>query len=1016
MDYLINCLVLEPLTQIFQFVYLIFHKLTAHYGISIILLSVFSSVLLVPLNRKIRETVQKEKRIEEILKPQIKDIRDKYKGADRNLAIKRLYSRYSYSPFYSVRSILGVLIQLPFMIGAYLMLKNNANLNGVSFIGISDLSQPDGLFFGFNLLPGVMLLVNVATAYFSSWFSFKEKITSVTIGIVFFIILYSAPACMLIYWTGNNIIQLVEALYKRVYVLKILQEKFKQKISQTITGFSFKNNEVKNFRKNIILLYVRNREFFFLIGLVILSIWWIVLHYAFKLDMYCSVHQWDANCKNVIFFKIFQLISFDSVSMAMTIIMIGYLFMMVKRPLIEYVNKNSPQKLLHSDIPFFICLIIVGISLVLIANTFKFQKLNGAVDIFLLGIIFCLFYWNKLKSIFCKLNLSSDIRRKGKKLYFPSVLILTGLVSVYCPMELYFSSIEDLGLDFYQLLKILIPFYIVLLAVSFFVYVISTKKIKELLSFVTVVTATIAVLYAMIFVPNFGTLIDFTFTSAELMSTPRVLLFQDLSVILISAILVYLLIKFKKLRLISTVVYVFVFYIYAYPVYLVIKNSDVLNTRTITSNAISKEEQIQNIKTALTFSKKENILVIILDAFTGGNIRELVKTHPELSNDLDGFTWYEDTMTLGVPTAAGAQSIISGDNVDPIKMQDDIGIKLANRISHGWAQFINYLTDKSFDVTLQHSVWLKPNILYEYISNREKTLFFSDHIGPIWRPTMATPNIVRELTNDGTEIEENSFSVPNFVRTYGFYSITPNSRKYLMYNNGSWRGNGGSLSQISQLLDWANLKLLEKMPTVDEHKSPQYKLFHFITTHPPYFVNSSCKLTQKDLGAQKNADGTVVGHMNTELCSLSVLTRLFKWMKANNVYDNTQIYITSDHGGYTVDDSRFIHNSLNSVYYALLLVKPKNSNGALKINSDYLMKNSDIALFIKHSFGDELSKEPYKNKERVRISVDNDWNQTGNTQNFTHGVIVRGSMFNKDNWSEVSDKKEIFNLKSLLTD
>jgi len=256
MDYLINCLVLEPLTQIFQFVYLIFHKLTAHYGISIILLSVFSSVLLVPLNRKIRETVQKEKRIEEILKPQIKDIRDKYKGADRNLAIKRLYSRYSYSPFYSVRSILGVLIQLPFMIGAYLMLKNNANLNGVSFIGISDLSQPDGLFFGFNLLPGVMLLVNVATAYFSSWFSFKEKITSVTIGIVFFIILYSAPACMLIYWTGNNIIQLVEALYKRVYVLKILQEKFKQKISQTITGFSFKNNEVKNFRKNIILLYV----------------------------------------------------------------------------------------------------------------------------------------------------------------------------------------------------------------------------------------------------------------------------------------------------------------------------------------------------------------------------------------------------------------------------------------------------------------------------------------------------------------------------------------------------------------------------------------------------------------------------------------------------------------------------------------------------------------------------------------------------------------------------------------
>lgn len=1020
MDYLINCLILEPLTQIFLFVYLLFYKLTSHYGISIILLSVFTSVLLVPLNRKIRETVQVEKKIENILKPQLKEISESYKGAQRNLAIKRLYSRYSYSPLYSVRSILGVLIQLPFMVGAYLMLKNNTSLNEVVFLGISDLGRPDGLL-GFNLLPAVMLGVNIATAYFSSWFSFREKITSVVIGFVFFLILYSAPACMLIYWTGNNIIQLLETLYKRIYVLRQLQDKVKDKFSKTITELSSKRNEGRNLRKNILIFYVRNREICFFVGLVLLSIVWAVIHYAFKLDMFCSMHTDDANCTGAFVLKIFRRISFNRVSVVMTLILAVFLFMIVKRTIIDYLSRNTPRKLLHSDVPVIYALLIAGVLLILISNTFKFHKSNGAVDIILVGVLFCLVYVRKAKSIMQTLNLSSDVRRKARKLFFPSVLVITGLIAVYSPINLYFSAVDDLGLNYYQLLEILIPFYVVLFSVCLFVYAVSTYKLREWLGLGSVFFSIIALLYAMMFVPKFGSLMDFIFISADLMGTPRVLLFQDIAIILSTFVLLYLLFKFRKLRFISTLLYVFAFYIYAYPAYLTVRNNNSLNSRAH-SQVDNREEQIQNIKKAVTFSKKENILVIILDAFTGGNIRELVQIHPELLTDLDGFTWYEDTMTLGQHTSAGAQSIISGDNVDPIKFQDDIGVPLANRISQGWSQFINYLTDKKFDVTIQHSVWLMPNILNEYLSNKDKTLFLPEHFGPVWRPTMANPHLVKELAKDDTDLEQdNDFRVAGFLRTYGFYTIMPNSRKYLAYNGGNWRGTGGAGSQS---FDWANLKLLEKMPIVGDDKAPQYKLFHFITTHAPYFMNSSCKLIKEDLSTRNNADGTNVGHLNTEYCSLTILTNLFKWMKANNVYDNTQIYITSDHADHSlVDDSRLRANNIQSIKapignasYALLLAKPKNSNGPMKTNSDYLMKTSDIALLIRHSLGDELDKEPYKNKKRVRINVQHDWGQTGNTQNLIGGFVVRGSMFNKDNWTVVSDKNEILNLKTLLTD
>lgn len=1025
MDFLINSFFLEPLKQIFQFVYLVFFKLTAHYGISITLLSVFTSVLLVPLNRRIRETVQIEKRIENILKPQLKDIKEKYRGAERNLATKRLYSRYSYSPLYSVRSILGVLIQLPFMIGAYLMLKNNTNLNEIAFLGITDLSKPDGLFFGFNVLPSVMLSVNIATAYLSSWFTFKEKITSVTIGIVFFIILYSAPACMLLYWTGNNIIQLLETLYKRIYILKRLQEKFRQKISQTITDISYKKMKFKNIRKNILVFYVKNREIFFLIGLVLFSVLWAVIHYAFKLDMYCSINTDDANCTRALVLKIFRRVSFDTVSLSMTLFLAAYLFIIVKRTLIDYLNKNSPRKLLHSDAPALYVLLIIGVALVLISNTLNFYKINGAVEIILLSLVFCVFYAKKAKSIFIILNLSSDIRKKTKKLFFPSILVLTGLIAVYSPIKLYFSAVGDLGVSFSQLLKILISFYVILFAVCYFVYVISSNKLKEWISIGAVLSASIALLYAMIFVPNFGTLMDFNFTAATLMGTPRVLLFQDMAIILTVALFVHLLIKLKKIRLIATVLYVFSFYIYAYPTYLAGKNHEVLNTQNkVVQTANNKEVQIQNIKTALTFSKKENILVIILDAFTGGNIRELVNIHPELLNDLDGFTWYEDTMTLGQPTSAGAQSIISGDNVDPIKLQEDIGEPLVNRINEGWSQFINYLTNKSFDVTIQNSIWLNPDIISTFLTNKEKTLFFNDYVGPIWRPTMASPNIVFDLIKKDSKqtFHENIINPDFFVKTYGLYSILPNSIKNLAYNDGMWRGNGDYANQ--QLLDWANLKLLEMMPSLGEDSAPQYKLFHFITTHPPYLLNSRCELIKENLREQNNSDGTNIGHLNTEYCSLSSLIKLFKWMKVKNIYDNTQIYITSDHADHNlIDDTKLRKNDIqtikapiNNASYALLLVKPKNSNGSMKTNSDFLMKNSDIALLIKHSLGDDLDKEPYKNKNRVRINVHHDWTQLGNKQHIDGAFVVRGTMFNKDNWSVVSDKKKILNLNSLLTD
>ena len=48
-------------------------------------------------------------------------------------------------------------------------------------------------------------------------------------------------------------------------------------------------------------------------------------------------------------------------------------------------------------------------------------------------------------------------------------------------------------------------------------------------------------------------------------------------------------------------------------------------------------------------------------------------------------------------------------------------------------------------------------------------------------------------------------------------------------------------------------------------------------------------------GSTQKVDGIIPEHYISEVCGIRALTRWFDWMKAEGVYDNTQIIIASDH-------------------------------------------------------------------------------------------------------------------------
>ena len=193
----------SPFIKIYKALYLFLFNATGDYGISLVLLSFVTFLLLLPFNKKAQQLQRKERKIQAVIAPQIEKIKKNYSGQEQYEKLKRLYHRYAYHPLYAVRSVIGVLLQLPFLATAYYMLSGLPDIQGVSWGVIQNLGTPDQLLGGINLLPFIMTLVTLDYAFVMPNLSKKERLQSVIIGLIFLVLLYNAPSALLIFWTSN---------------------------------------------------------------------------------------------------------------------------------------------------------------------------------------------------------------------------------------------------------------------------------------------------------------------------------------------------------------------------------------------------------------------------------------------------------------------------------------------------------------------------------------------------------------------------------------------------------------------------------------------------------------------------------------------------------------------------------------------------------------------------------------------------------------------------------------------
>lgn len=236
----------EPFAKFLFILITFFYKITRSWGLSIILLTLALRLMLYPLNAWSIKSMQRMQKIA----PKVTEIQNKYKKDPKRgqLEIMQLYKNEKVNPF---SGCFPLLIQMPFLIGMFDLLKSTFQLRGASFIPgwINNLAAPDVLFswnypiifFGtdFHLLPFILGLA----MYFQQKMNQKSTLAKGPVTdqqkqqqsmgnimtIVFTFMFYHFPSGLNIYWLFSTLFGMIQQWFMsgRMNSDKIKVEKIK---------------------------------------------------------------------------------------------------------------------------------------------------------------------------------------------------------------------------------------------------------------------------------------------------------------------------------------------------------------------------------------------------------------------------------------------------------------------------------------------------------------------------------------------------------------------------------------------------------------------------------------------------------------------------------------------------------------------------------------------------------------------------------------------------------------------
>ncbi len=346
----------------------------------------------------------------------------------------------------------------------------------------------------------------------------------------------------------------------------------------------------------------------------------------------------------------------------------------------------------------------------------------------------------------------------------------------------------------------------------------------------------------------------------------------------------------------------------------------------------------QDHEQIISFSKDEtNVVVLMLDMLSSGLFLEVLNDHPSWKEELQGFVWYPQTLSISDTTLGSIGSLVGGWQYTPEQVnQLQTEQTLIHTLNDAYDTLIDSLKQKGYEIS-----FVGPQYYYASDGNcyqmRQKGVAcqLEEDYSSFWNQQ-----------KDRQEIPE--YNEAQILVALALFRVAPFVWKEQIYNHGKWLGiRKFSGHYRSRSASWAFLQSLSQTPKIKEI-GKTFKFFQNNLTHVPNIMSQDCiPLLSQYPDPQFTNFSSGKNTYYAAQCSFLAILQWIQWLQKNNIYDNTEIIILSDHGlegtGKDMKSDRWKDSEYPdfSRMNALMMVKRAGGQGSLRQDNSFL-SNADL--------------------------------------------------------------------------
>lgn len=441
---------------------------------------------------------------------------------------------------------------------------------------------------------------------------------------------------------------------------------------------------------------------------------------------------------------------------------------------------------------------------------------------------------------------------KGKMLRSlrPAVFLTVAtcfMLFIFAPLEIYLSNQDEFWYDAYMLFPFLAKDFLLCAGISLIIFVILYLAADFLYAaglycyFVCFVACYIQGNYLVGKLPPFdGTEVKWELYQAEMI--------RDVIVwLVIAAVILVLALALKKRK--------FVMLVSAASIFIFLMLSSTLVVLGINGRLLEQKQFVKFTKNdQFEMSTEQNFIILILDAIDETCFWQVWEQHPEYEEAMADFTFYNNAMCGYAYTDHSLPLMISGEWFENKEPYEDYLLRILRD-----SPFFNRLEDQGYSLSFYDD-----EIQFEVGTMDGEFANLAYTKSSLWDPALFN---VRLIKMTGVKY------APFFLKPYCWFS--PDKLKHQQFN-----------SQDKKLFAWENRAFYEDINEkpityVDEKR---FKLIHLMGAHVPF-------LYDQYVNEVENAD-----YYTSIESSMTVTIAYLNKLKEAGVYDNSVIFVMSDHG------------------------------------------------------------------------------------------------------------------------